>query len=254
MKPSLIQQPVGLLVRERQSRAAVLERYGIDYCCHGDVSLAAACRQAHVPVEDVCRQLDAGDSSLRTEDEIDWSHERLAQLVNHIESRHHTYLRKQLPLLSARMDKTIAAHGSKHPELLSVRELLRGMQAELVSHMMREERVLFPIVIQLEEAALSHHDKPHFHCGSVSNPIGVMEDEHVSVGHTLCLLRRLTHDFTPPEDACETYRGLLGGLEDLEADLHLHIHLENNILFPRAAALESTLDVGPAIETCSQPG
>ena len=254
MKASLTQQPVGLLVRDRQSRAAIFERYGIDYCCHGDVSLAAACREAHVLIEDVCQELDASDSIPRTQEEIDWSHAHLAQLVKHIESRHHTYLRTQLPLLSARMEKTVAAHGSKHPELLSVRELLRSLQTELISHMMREERVLFPIIIQLEEAALTHHDKPHFHCGSVNNPIGVMEDDHESVGHTLCLLRRLTDDFTPPGDACETYRALLVGMEQLEADLHVHIHLENNILFPRAAALESTLDVGPAMTSCSQPG
>ncbi len=253
MNESMMQQRVGMLVRDRQSRAAVFERFGIDYCCHGNVSLAAACREANVPIEDVCRELDVHDSNSTSEDQTDWSHAPLAQLVRHIVNRHHTYLRRQLPLLSTRMDKTVLAHGARHRELLSVRELLRSLQAELVSHMMKEERVLFPIVVELEESAARGSEKPHFHCGSVSNPIGVMEDEHESAGHTLFLLRRLTHGFTPPDDACETYRALLAGLEDLEADLHLHIHLENNILFPRAAALESAMNDGAAMANSSQP-
>jgi regulator of cell morphogenesis and NO signaling len=162
-------------------------------------------------------------------------------LIERILGRHHNYLRVHLPQLDSMMARVVAAHSARHEELLSVREVFGGLQGELLTHMMKEERVLFPFIIELEQAAQDGRAAAEFHCGSVGNPIAVMEDEHASAGQALWLIRRLTDGYRPPGDACETYRALLAGLKELEADLHLHIHLENNVLFPRAAALESSM-------------
>lgn len=239
MNVILADQPVGMLVRERPSRAAVFERFGIDYCCRGNTSLAAACRSAGVALDDVFQELDASDQSTLARGEEDWSQKPLAQLIEHIVRRHHSYLRERLPRLASMIERVVTAHGKKREELLSVREVFGGLRGELMSHMMKEERVLFPFIVEMEHAAQSGQMVPGFHCGSISSPIAVMEDEHASAGRALWLLRRITQDFRVPDGACETYVALLAGLKELEADLHQHIHLENNILFPRAAALES---------------
>ena len=241
MVATLAQQPVGSLVRERQSRANVFERFGIDYCCHGHAPLEEACSSADIPLEDVCSALDASDASTHAHDDTDWSQMSLMRLIDDIVKRHHAYLRERLPLLARMIDRVVAAHGDRHSELQAVREVFTTLQNELTSHMMKEERVLFPIIIELERAAAGGRPAPQFHCGSVTYPIAVMEHEHDDAGEALNAMRRLTDDFHAPDDACETYRALMTGLRNLESDLHLHIHKENNVLFPRAAELEAAV-------------
>jgi regulator of cell morphogenesis and NO signaling len=235
------QLPVSQLVTSNPARARVLERFGIDYCCHGRQSLTEACNTKSLDIAEVRRTLAQCEAQAAGETEPDWSAVPLAELAKHIVDRHHVYLRRELPRLKGLLDKVIAAHGAGHPELDELKAVLQGLDAELTLHMMKEEHVLFPIVAQLEAAAATGGSVPAFHCGSVNNPIGVMEDEHEHAGRALAQMRSLTGGYVPPSDACPTYVALLAGLAELEADLHLHIHKENNIMFPRAAQLEARL-------------
>jgi regulator of cell morphogenesis and NO signaling len=243
------QLPVSQLVTSNPARARVLERFGIDYCCHGRQSLDEACKAKSLDIADVRRTLTECESQLASESEPDWTNVPLADLAKHIVDRHHVYLRRELPRLKELLDKVIAAHGAGHPELDELKRVLSGLEAELTLHMMKEEHVLFPIVAQLETALATGGAIPSFHCGSVNNPIGVMEDEHEHAGRALATMRSLTGGYAPPSGACPTYIALLAGLAELEADLHLHIHKENNIMFPRAAKLEARLQGKCAVST-----
>jgi regulator of cell morphogenesis and NO signaling len=228
--------PVSQLVRQRQDRAAVFEAFGIDFCCGGATTLADACREQAVSLQEVTRAVKASDAAPVESAEADWARESLQSLVDHIVARHHSYLREQLPRIGALLEKVIARHADKHASLIELRGIYAGLCHELFQHMMKEERVLFPYIRLLEEALREGQPAPRFCCGSIQQPIQVMEDEHQSAGDALKRMRELTLGFQPPDDACDAYRKLMNDLRDLERDLHLHIHKENNILFPRAAA------------------
>jgi regulator of cell morphogenesis and NO signaling len=163
-----------------------------------------------------------------------------AELVDHIESTHHRYLHEELPRLAALTQKVVGVHGGRHPELREVEATYAELQADLEPHLMKEERVLFPMIRELAES----RTLPSFHCGSISNPISMMLLEHDRAGELLAALRELTDGYQPPADGCASYRALYTGLEELEADTHLHVHKENNILFPAVVALEDELSVG----------
>jgi regulator of cell morphogenesis and NO signaling len=172
---------------------------------------------------------------LPAEDPTDWMQAPLSTLIDHILDTHHAYMKVQLPRVEARLAKVLHAHGDRHGDMLcAVARVYGAMKAELDGHLAKEEMVLFPLVRALEGGAPSGS----FHCGSVQNPIRVMFMEHDSAGEALVELRRLTNGYTVPPDACNTFRALYFELEEMEKDLHRHIHLENNILFPRAIALE----------------
>jgi regulator of cell morphogenesis and NO signaling len=230
--------PVGQLVAERPGRARVLERFGIDYCCGGRTPLAQACAERGLDVVEVLRELASDDprglEPVRDDGTTDAT---MGQLADRIVATHHAYLRRELPRLAGLMAKVADAHANRHPELRGLHHVFGELKDELEHHMLKEEKVLFPIIKQLEAATAM----PRLHCGSVNNPILVMEHEHASAGSALQRMRALTGGFKPPGDACATYRALLHGLADLEMDLHRHIHKENNILFPRASALEAAL-------------
>lgn len=225
---------VGDLVVERASRSRVLEEYGIDYCCGGRRTLREACSELGVEPDAVLEALRRADLESPASEEPDASWSSLAELIDHILDTHHAFLRTELPRLSELVLKTERAHGERHRELAECREIFGSLRAELESHMVKEERILFPAIRGLESA--SAEGRPLG--GSVRGPISVMEMEHDSAGDALEQLRRLTDDYTPPEDACNTWRALLDGLRTLELDLHRHIHKENHILFPRAIELE----------------
>jgi regulator of cell morphogenesis and NO signaling len=161
----------------------------------------------------------------------------LTQLADHIEATHHSYLRSALPRISQLAAKVAQAHGSRHPEVIEVQAVFDALREELEAHLQKEEAILFPMCRELDTASTL----PQFHCGTVRNPVHVMESEHDNAGRALSELRRLTGDYTLPEDGCNTYRALLDALTEMEGDLHQHIHKENNILFPRAVAMEQRL-------------
>lgn len=230
------EQTVGDYVRQKPTRAHVFESLKIDYCCGGKVSLALACEKRGIDVGDVLQAIKANDEQADSGTLADVDSMGLTELADHIQATHHAYLRKELPRLDAMTEKVSQVHGDKDERLFKMRQAFVALKAELEPHMMKEERILFPIVRQLEAAS----KRQEFHCGSVANPIRQMEHEHDQAGQALAILNESTDGYTPPDWACNTYRALLDALARLEADMHQHIHKENNVLFPRAIQLEQS--------------
>lgn len=229
------QTTVGQLVRERPSRARIFELHKIDYCCGGKTPLADACERKGVSADSLLQQISDLDATGGDESEVDADAMSLTELADHIEATHHAYLREELPRLDLMTEKVSRVHGYKDPRLQQVRQAFVALRAELEPHMMKEERILFPIVRQLEAST----SRTELHCGSVANPIRQMEHEHDQAGDALAILREATDGFDPPDWACNTYRAMLDALEELEANMHQHIHKENNVLFPKAINLEN---------------
>lgn len=216
----------------------VFERFGIDYCCGGRKPLEQACNELQLSLEQVLEKLQEAEGEPSGKNLPDWQSASLAKLIQHIVRKHHAFVRQELPRLDVISEKVLARHGQAQPELERVRNLVKELSQELLSHMMKEEQVLFPYIAKVEhEAALG---KPLIVSafGTVANPIRVMTAEHDSAGTLMAEIRQLTSGYTPPESACPTYRAFFFALHEFERDLHQHVHLENNVLFPRALRLE----------------
>jgi regulator of cell morphogenesis and NO signaling len=225
---------VGQWVAQHPSAARVFERLGIDYCCGGKRPLEEVCRQQRLVAQEVLDQLQGSLGPAEAEEE-NWNSRSLADLCDHIEQVHHGYLRRELPRLTDIIAKVVNAHAGNHPELYPVQQAFAELRNELEPHMMKEERVLFPAIRALERSPATQS----FPFGSVANPIHMMEHEHDHAGQCLARIRELTRNYEIPEGACNTYRVMLAALQELESDMHQHVHKENNILFPRACALEA---------------
>ena len=219
--------------------ARIFESFGIDYCCGGGRSLAQACSAAKVSVHDV---VDALAKPRAAEGDRDWQAASLAELITHIIEKHHGYVRNEIPRLIALIAKVAKVHGQNHTELAKTEMAFRALTEELTVHLLKEERMLFPYIVQLESAARSGSRPAPVMFGTVQNPVHMMIMEHDSVGELLHKMSELTNGYTVPEDSCMSYKMLYQALPEFEADLHQHIHLENNILFPRAVALEAHAD------------
>ena len=230
------QETVGQIAAENPAAARIFEKYGIDYCCGGAQPFTLACESSQISPIDLMKEVERATPAV---DDRDWTTAGLVELAGYIVARHHTFLRNELPALQGRIAKVIAAHAGNHGDTLyPLARTFEELSSELSSHMMKEEMILFPLISRMEQAGIAGDRLPGSHCGSVNNPIRMMEHEHDSAGAALQTMRRLTQDYNLPDDACPTYRALFEGLKALEADLHMHIHLENNILFPRASQLE----------------
>jgi regulator of cell morphogenesis and NO signaling len=223
---------VAALVLEQPARARVFERFEIDYCCGGKTPLRTACAERGLDVDVVLDALDRTATS--GDDDHDWSAASVTELCVHIVDRHHAYLRDELPRLGRLVDKVVNAHGGRHPELAEVAATFAAVASELEQHMVKEEQILFPACLALDDAAGGG-----FAFGSIASPIAVMLHEHDEVGAGLARLHALTDGYRPPADACNSYRAMLDRLRTLELDTHRHVHEENNILFPRAIELEA---------------
>ncbi len=224
---------IGALVAARPLLARFFERLGIDYCCGGKQTLAAACQRRGLDVPTTLALLDSTAAALAAGPaEVDAAAMGLGQLADHIEATHHAYLKAELPRLVEMADRVAAKHGWRDGRLPEVAAAVNTLAAEMTDHMRKEEKILFPLVREIEAGAADG-----FPCGSIANPIRQMEAEHESAGNLTAKLRLLTDGFTPNAEACNTHRALLGGLEEFESDLHRHVHKENNVLFPRALAL-----------------
>ncbi len=219
---------VGELVVERPGRSRVFERFGVDYCCGGKRTLEAACARAAVDPDALQEALRDDDAASTGRDERDWSRASSTELVDHIVAGHHAWLREALPRLTDLLARVVKAHAAKDPRLAEAQRTFAALRAELESHMAKEENILFPAIVALDRGRPS--------LPSFDGPIAVMEHEHDDAGRALERLRALTDGYEPPADACNTHRALLDALAELERDLHLHIHKENNILFPRYAS------------------
>lgn len=224
---------LGDIVTGHPDLARELERRSLDYCCGGRQTLAEACGELGLEPEVVAAELAAVTSAPAA----GWASLGIRELADHIESTHHAYLHEELPRLAALVAKVRSVHGDRHPELVEIEKVYEELHQELVPHLMKEERILFPAIRELEETGRVTTGP-----GTVGPPISVMISEHDRAGELLAGLRRLTGDYTPPADGCASYQQLFAGLAELEADTHLHVHKENNSLFPRA--LESELSAG----------
>jgi regulator of cell morphogenesis and NO signaling len=228
------EQTVGDFVRQKPARARVFESLQIDYCCGGKVPLVQACEKRGISMGEVLQAISLSDELADSGTLVDVDSMGLTELADHIESTHHAYLRDELPRLDLMTEKVSRVHGDKDERLFRMRQAFVALKAELEPHMLKEERILFPIVRQLEASV----ERPEFHCGNVANPIRQMEHEHDHAGAALAILNESTDAYTPPDWACNTYRAMLDSLAKLEADMHQHIHKENNVLFPKAIHLE----------------
>ncbi len=227
---------VGEMVANDFRTASILRRFGIDFCCGGRRSVADACRTAAVDPDSVERALEALPPLADRGEADDVTSWPLDRLVDHIVSTHHTYVRSALPTISAYLARLVEVHGERHPELARIADVFAHMGRDLWQHMMKEERVLFPYIREL--AAPPDNGPLPCPFGTVENPIRMMEREHRDAGDELRLIRELTGGFVAPADGCTTYRVCFVELEQFERDLHRHVHLENNVLFPRAVDLE----------------
>jgi regulator of cell morphogenesis and NO signaling len=221
------------LALENPGATRVFEQMGIDYCCGGQKPLEEACAAANVSVDAVLAKLEELPYSPGSDGGQDWQKEPLARLIAHINGTHHVFVRSESARILRLLDKVCGVHGGNHPELLQVQSGFAALAEELSNHMTKEEQILFPYILAAEQGSA-----PHSCFGSVQNPIRMMMFEHDNAGNVLRELRRISDDYTAPADACISYRTLYQALLDFEADLHQHIHLENNILFPRAIAME----------------
>ena len=227
--------PVGAIVAADFRTAAVFHEFGIDFCCGGGTTLSEACRKRNLDesavmtaVERSCDQPGSGPHFERWDPET---------LIAFIVGTHHRYVKRVLPSMSAHAQKIAAVHGRRHPELSEVARLVDEVAAEMTSHMAKEERMLFPYICALADAAREGTPVPTASFGLIDNPIRMMEEEHKIAGDAMTRIRELTQDYSAPEDGCTTYRVCLQELDAFERDLHAHVHLENNLLFPKARAL-----------------
>jgi len=231
---------VGELAAEHPAATRVFEKLGIDYCCGGGRTLEQACAAAGLPLEQAIDSLQRAEQAAPAAAERDWKSEPLADLIAYIKNTHHSYTREAIARLGPLFEKVCAVHGTNHAELTRMQTTFGGLGQELAAHLMKEEMVLFPYIVCMEEAVLEKSPvlPPPF--GTVRNPIAMMVNEHDGAGSALAEMRLASNGYAAPPDACASYRALYQALGELEADLHQHIHLENNILFPRAVEMEQT--------------
>jgi regulator of cell morphogenesis and NO signaling len=233
-------QTVREIALEQPSSIRVFEQFGIDYCCGGRKPLSEACTAGNLEVDAVLAALEAAAQAPAGNPE-NWAGKSLGDLSSHIVATHHAYVKRELPRLALLAQKVVNRHGSTKTELPVIAATLAQLGDELTHHLAKEEAVLFPYIADLEKSAAMGTPQPRSCFGTVANPIAMMTQEHDAAGNLLAEIRTLSWNFTPPLDACPTFHAFYDGLKEFEQDLHQHIHLENNILFPRAIDLETSV-------------
>lgn len=229
---------VAEIALEMPRAAAVFAEFGIDTCCGGEISLQEACNDARVALRDVEAALEQAQLARKEAETMDWSHESLRRVTEHVVEYHHQYGRRSLPRIDHLLSQTLSAHGQKHHDLALVQRHFHVLADEMVRHMMKEEQILFPYIVKLEEAQAKGKAAAPAMFGSVRNPVRMMRAEHDNAQAELKAIRKLTKDYEAPKDGCTSFQALYAALAEFERDLQQHIKLENEILFPRAEALE----------------
>jgi len=236
---NLMEKTLAEIVTKDIRSAIVFEELGLDFCCKGNRALSDACADKNIDVNKIVNELtNLSDNSSGAQNVNDW---QLDFLVDYIVNNHHQYVRRMIPVISLHTDKVASVHGKNHPETLQIADLFLAVREELEGHMMKEERVVFP---QIKQMVLTQKENSQFFpppFGTIQNPIRMMEYEHTNAGDALQLIRELSNNYSFPEDACNTFKALYSELKEFEEDLHKHIHLENNILFPKSIELEAEL-------------
>lgn len=235
------QKQIGEFVADDFRTAAVFSKHKIDFCCNGNRTIEEACEKKGIDSNRLAEELEAVLNTT-TNPSIDYKSWPIDLLADYIEKKHHRYVEEKIPVLRQFLDKLCKVHGERHPELFKINELFTASAGELTAHMKKEELILFPFVKRMVKAKLDHVaiQSPQF--GTVENPIAMMMQEHDTEGERFREIAELTDNYTPPADACNTYKVTFAMLDEFEKDLHLHIHLENNILFPEAIKLEQQFD------------
>jgi len=237
---NIMTKSIGQIVAEDYRTAQVFRDHGIDFCCKGNRGLEEVAKKKALDPDALLKEIEAVNQQDRN-DSIDFNSWPLDLLADYIEKTHHRYVEEKIPVLRQYLNKLCQVHGGRHPELHEIAEQFKEASGALAMHMKKEELILFPAVRKMVAAALSRAPLPVSHFGSVNSPIQQMMKEHHTEGERFRLIERLSNSYTPPADACSTYRVAFSLLREFEEDLHRHIHLENNILFPNSAALENQL-------------
>jgi regulator of cell morphogenesis and NO signaling len=234
-------QSIREIVTQHPSSAKVFHRFDIDLCLQAELSLEGACQELQLSVDQVLEKLADSEAKEPGGLAIDAATLPLARLIQHIVRIHHHCVRQELPRLAEMASKVATTRGDRAPELAKVVELIEQLRSEMYAHIQKEEQVLFPFISQMDQESIIAYPPTHACFRSVSHPIFMMEQDHESAAHIVAELIRLTNHFEPPSWACATHVALFTGLRDFEADLRRHVHLENDVLFPRAIQLETEL-------------
>ena len=227
----LASKTLAQIVTNNYKAASIFEKHHLDFCCKGKRTLEQACSESDIKIEEVIEQLEkAGDIN---DSKTNYNELSLAQLSEHIVSTHHNYVKNEMPALHGYLQKVASKHGDRHPEMNKVFQIFVAVKEEMEFHMQKEEMVLFPRIKDIENQ-IQEGKKVVINSSYLQSPINMMEQEHDHAGSMLAEIRNLTNNYTPPADACTTYQLSFASLQAFELDLHHHVHLENNILFPKA--------------------
>lgn len=233
-----INDTVADVVVQNIKAAHIFKKYGIDFCCGGGITIEKACSKKDLDYKVLIKEIESIDSDIAVDH--DYDHWELDYLIDYIISKHHSYVLENIPLILQYSNRVAQVHGDNYKEVIEINTLFQTIAAELNAHMKKEEVILFPFIMQLVHAKKLGLKVPIPHFGTVNNPIAMMESEHESAGDIFKSIATLTNNYTPPQGACNTFKALYAKLEEFEKDLHQHIHLENNILFPKAIKLENS--------------
>ncbi len=232
----LTSQTLAQIVTNDHRAASVFRKYGLDFCCKGKRSLAEACTEQNITVDELMKELENICSEKNT-NAASFDRLSLTELADHIVSKHHSYVKNEAPQLLAYLEKVASKHGDRNPELRQISQLFAAVTEEMQEHMKKEEVILFPRIAKLEKMSADKNLHSQMTISYLQAPIFMMESEHDHAGTMMAEIRELTNNFTPPANACTTYKLSFAGLQAFEGDLHEHVHLENNILFPKALKL-----------------
>lgn len=235
----IFNQTLAEIVTANHEAASVFEKYQLDFCCKGKRPLGQACAEKNLPLEKIVQDLNEVMHKSANNDAAQLDYITLTQLCDYIVTKHHDYIKQNAPQIFFYLEKITNKHGGRHPELFKIFKLFTQLKEDLMEHMFKEEKILFPRIKELEKQNLAG-DLSLPSSGYLEAPISAMQQEHETAGTLMESIRQLTNNYTPPADACTTYRVAFASLQAFEADLHQHVHMENNILFPRAAELEKS--------------
>ena len=230
---------IGEIVAQDYRAAEVFKNHSIDFCCQGNRTIEEACIKHNIEPSTFVSELNDKLNTKAATGEPDYKSWPADLLADYVEKKHHRYVEEKTPVLKQYLDKICSVHGGRHPELHEIKDHFFASAGELAKHMKKEELILFPFVRKMVASNGREIAEPHF--GSVQNPIQAMMAEHEAEGDRFREIEKLSNSYTPPADACNTYKVTFALLKEFEDDLHLHIHLENNILFPQAVAMEQKL-------------
>ena len=229
------EKTVAEIVAENIKAAHIFKKYGIDFCCGGGISIEKACAKKDLDYTLLEKELKTIDKVANKYNYASWD---LSFLIDHIINVHHSYVMESIPILLQYSNKVARVHGEHHPQVIKIHQLFTEVANELSAHLKKEEHILFPYIKQLVNAKKKNLSATPPPFGTVKNPINMMEHEHENAGNIFKQIANLTNNYNPPQGACNTFRALYAKLKEFEQDLHEHIHLENNILFPKAILLE----------------